>query len=464
MKAIFQFKVSVLLSLTSLLMLWSPIAAQVTFGSLGDGLLPYGDVLGLTYDTTNQRLFAAGDFRYLEDSTETNGLAYYDGTSWNTIPGFGESCTLNCNTVGRPFWVDDTLYVTRFWWNNGADYGYTTVVPLPWGWAVRDHHFVTDGPIRGFGSYQNHLVMYGEFGAVDQQPAQRFAWRENGNWKGASNTNFQPGEGIRSAQVFNGKLFMGGTLHSTPYNGLLQWDGNSLTTLRFDDFYSGSVEDLLVYKNELYLNVFRSSNQSNPLRKYSNGQFSDQGLMLGADSANLNFSTIYSMYPLGDRLYVTGQFDRSLGGRIPYLLYFDGSKWCSPTATRLPVFVSQLAAYNGDLVLNMRGRLIYSGDTINVMGRLPVGPPHQCGPPVSVHQPTPTPKIRVFPNPATEFMYLENVPIETTILLLDLSGRAVRQWRANPDNSYHLEGLASGMYHLLLPEYSRSKPLVIHKN
>jgi len=64
-----------------------------------------------------------------------------------------------------------------------------------------------------------------------------------------------------------------------------------------------------------------------------------------------------------------------------------------------------------------------------------------------IDAPTPAiPSVRVFPNPATDYIQLANADEAAHIVMYNLVGRRVRQFAVERNGKYYVGDLATGMY------------------
>ena len=72
--------------------------------------------------------------------------------------------------------------------------------------------------------------------------------------------------------------------------------------------------------------------------------------------------------------------------------------------------------------------------------------------------------LKIFPNPASDRLFLENVPPNAEVQLFSINGSLLRSWRLSGNASVDLSSFPSGMYQLRVQSFERvaTKKLIIH--
>jgi hypothetical protein len=61
-------------------------------------------------------------------------------------------------------------------------------------------------------------------------------------------------------------------------------------------------------------------------------------------------------------------------------------------------------------------------------------------------------QIKLFPNPSTDFLIIQNLEKPQNILIYDASGQVVQQLQLNPNDQIDITTLLSGMYVIQLED------------
>ncbi len=284
--------------------IWSPLNNGV------DGIV-------WTISKYNNSLIMGGDF-INADGSQTNGIASWDGLSWNNLGSGTDS-----NGVRSAVEFLNDLYAAGPFTKAG---GQITGNISKWNGSQWDSvglpMFSMDYP-RCLNVFNGDLYIGGSFSQVGGISANSIASWDGINWDSL-------GSGIdgtvRCMAVYNGALYVGGSFSSAgglPVNDLARWDGTQWSL--FTTGVNGYVNCLYVSGTDLYIGgVFSMINSIpvNNIAKWDGVQFYSLGT--GLNSPN---SEVFSLASFQGRIFAGGHFTSAGGNLASSLASFDGINW-----------------------------------------------------------------------------------------------------------------------------------------
>ena len=290
-------------------------------------------------DTLDNVLYLGGRFKYA-GGTEVNGIAKWDGEQYHPLGTGHDNCdSFTCPSFYSIIRYKDEIYVSNFGYSIGGVpiKGIAKWDGVKWdsvGSGIRD--FDGDaGIVWGQLVYNDELYIYGRFplaGSVISHAIVK--WNDEDYIPldfpySSPLTNYPQ---IVGATIFEGQLYVGGQFATGPNVA------DQLDVARYDweNWYPvgggikgtiGDVNDLIVYKDELYIcGNFRKSygNAGNGIMKLKDDAWVDVGGSFDEETVVAHDMVIYH-----DDLYVFGTF-HSVGGGVSAdnAAKWDGEKWC----------------------------------------------------------------------------------------------------------------------------------------
>jgi hypothetical protein len=201
--------------------------------------------------------------------------------------------------------------------------------------------------VRALVSYQDDLIVAGEFDEAGGVPVSNIARWDGESWS-ALGSGIQTFGLVESMTVYNGELIVAGTFGSAggvTVNNIARWNGASWQPLGTPAGMNGPVYGVAVYNGELVaVGDFTSAGgvSANRIARWNGTQWQTLGTGLN-DGA-------YGLAVLGGSLHVGGDF--TLAGGVPQtkgVARWDGASW-HPVAGGAFFGVSDLIVYQGDLI------------------------------------------------------------------------------------------------------------------
>ena len=331
--------------------------------AMGNGFLPWtsGAVpMVHALRVYKGELFAGG--RFALPGEPRYALAKWTGSSWGTV---GTWIGNGVSSVMAMFEFEETLVIAgRF---EVPVQPSTSRDLVGWdgeNWRIDySPQTLNPGGIFSLGEYQGELVAGGGFFSLSSGIQARHIARWSGTrWEpfGDGVMSFAPEEGVRAISVYEGELFVGGSLkHASGPCGVQRWTGSEWVPVGVQRVIPwGSparriVNTLLVHDEALFVGGDFLRADDAPARSIAawNGE-SWNGLGSGTDRAVL----CYTRYK--DELYCGGDY-RLIDGRLgPGVSRWDGESW-HPVGEDVNIWTSALIEFEGDLIAG--GTMVGSG-------------------------------------------------------------------------------------------------------
>jgi hypothetical protein len=261
------------------------------------------EIRELYANESDNRLFLGGSFKYAGDRL-TNGIAVWDGVSYDSLGG-GES---NC-------------------WN-------------------------FCGPILCIAEYSGDLYVGGHIFEMGGVPSEGIAKWNGDSWEdvGGGLNGYAAG-----MAVIDGLLYVGGSFNAAggiPANGIAVWDGGQWQAIGdFPNTWGGSswmtVGSILKYQNHLFVaGLFPEGNGiSHSIARWNGSEWHTVGESIQGVDVWINDMEVYE-----DELYVAGYFYQTYGNPSSGILKWDGVSWSGiGSGVEFGSQVSDLQVFDGHL-------------------------------------------------------------------------------------------------------------------
>jgi len=338
-------------------------------------------------------MYAGGYSITNETYGNDNGIARWDGTSWNELGLIG--------LVRCLYEFEDTLYVG--------------------GWldSIIGSDIRCDGLVKWDGTN----------------------WHEVENLPQFNNPNPK----VSSISEYNNELYIGGSFYidnldtTYSYVHIIKYNGNQWLELN-GDVVTSSVVNMEVYDNYLYCLTEYLGQPNLCMKKWDGYEWSDNGLYPS--------NRIFSMKVFNNELWIGGDFSSIGNLQANNIAKWNGSIWCSMEDSIMGI-VRLLEEYNNELYIGGNFQMI---DTLNInyIAKWTGGSyVDTCSSPVSIIEiPNKTNDVTVYPNPAQDIL---NIDITNDILqvleVYNQTGQLIEKLKCNNNNqSIDISHLQTGTY------------------
>lgn len=324
-----------------------------------------------------------------------NSIASWDGQRWDTL-GSGA-----LGTYG-PFLTryKNKLYLMRGQFLYAWDFATSTWDTVPGSDFGTNGGYVRTACI----DQNNDLIIAGVFDQIGNLPIKNIARFDGTNFYPIGNPTFPVY--IRTVAIYQNEIYIGGNFYP-PYKGVAKWDGSQWVT--FGDQFAGANEEvsaLTVYRNKLYA----GGTWVNVGTKYMPSIAAWDGSKwnyVGGIYYDINPWGVVAQFLVHDnKLYACGNFNRASGLTVDNIAIWNDTNWCAMnTAFQSPAFLSTF--FRDTLYLG--NQIILDSDSVRGLGYY-IGPGYMgaCGPPVGIHERTISTGIKLYPNPATSVLTIED--------------------------------------------------------
>ncbi|MFL5764985.1 MAG: T9SS type A sorting domain-containing protein [Bacteroidia bacterium] len=391
--------------------------AQYSWNNVGSGMnLP---VQSLSADTINHVVYAGGLFTS-SGITPVINIAKWNGTSWTPVGGGIISGTgVSALLVDGP-----DLYAGGTFTNIGgvlsqniAKWDGTSWSPLGSGLSLGGLAIVNSMTM-----YQGELYAGGLFALSGTTLVSNIAHWDGTSWQPlGSGTN---GE-VKTLCIYGTDLYAGGTFTNAggiPVNNIARWDGTGWSDVGGGVSYTGAttVSTLTVYSGELYAGGKFTNAGATPvqhLAKWNGTGWTDVG---GGAGSYTGATTVSTLTVFEGELIIGGSMD-SLGSLpVNNIGKWDGSSF-SVLGTGTNNAVSALTALHDTL---------YAGGSFTAAGGtsapfIAQWKPYSESLTTGESDHTLSNENLVYPNPATDILYLKNTTPGLSFVILDLNGREI---------------------------------------
>ncbi len=271
----------------------------------------------------------------------SNSIASFDGTSWGQI---GKGLGFNASLSGAMRWNGGGVAVGSF-----TEAGHSTAHELAY-FDGNDWQRLAelDGPGYDLCTFQNELIVTGNFTTVDGQPFSGVAAFNGTTWHGFGNGGF-PGYGVGAVAVYHNELYAGSI------GGVKRWNGNAWVSFAPQIF--GSVGTLHVHNDVLYIAGVFTVMGGNIASWDGTTQQIVGGGMNNAVDALTSFN---------GELIAGGIFTQAGGSPANRIARWNGSSW-SAFANISGSGVTAMTVFGGELYAS--GNPLFAAPSIGYIGR-----------------------------------------------------------------------------------------------
>ena len=295
-------------------------------------------------DSTTGKLFVGGSFGNYQNCINGDGVAAWDGTSWDS--------TYSLHAIGA-----DIRAITRFqqhlyvggnaMFSNGHRIqGFTRWNGTSWdSLGTHPNPHLSIFP-NHFCEYNNQLIVVGDFDSVHNYNSHIAAAWDGTIWSPMGLSSFFDSYQGWSCIVFNNELYFGGHIFDTTYylHSFFKWSGNTWNEV--DSHLTGTVNSFAIYNNELYIGGgFYYNNVYHSVLKYDGTNF----YPVGSKFVGL----VYSLKVIENKLFAVGNFDTAGGVRASEIAVWDGNGWeaFSNDSFSIGTTITDVAEYNHQLYI-----------------------------------------------------------------------------------------------------------------
>ncbi len=377
-----------------------------------------GTVNCMIIDSTSQEIYAGGSFTSSTIGVPCNGVAQYISgfSGWDWI-GIGDGVNGTVNAILK---YNDKLYV-------GGDFTMAGTIPVS-NIAVYDLSTNQWQSMGSLDSVVNSLVVYNnEIYAGGMFTGYVSKWTGS-TWQDITQ-GFIYGEGVRTLEVWNNTLVMGGNFELT--TGALRkhvaaYDGTQMGILGFGT--TTPVNDFEIHRDTLYAGCdFVQGTDTCSIARFVN---SDWEIVLKPGNSGTSYfygTAIRQLLSVNQRLFCAGAFNTEV-------IFYFGNNLMEFQQDSNGIF-SCLPLLNVDSSIHtfaVRGNTICFGgaftnsitDTLNHIGLLNSVLTSIAGNPQGTH-----PIFNVFPNPASDKITIDFKALNSNkgcrLRILDVTGREV---------------------------------------
>jgi hypothetical protein len=416
----------ILFNFSGITQTWSPVGGGTN-----------GNIRAL--EKHNNKLYIGGSFS-TAGSISSNNIASWDGLIWDSLgSGFSSVGSVAClhstfnglfvggsfNTVGNlqsssgggiALWENSNWY-----WVGGGVVSFSPYNP---------------GSVNSISFYNNQLYIGGRFLTAGGSTIPNIAKWNGSFWSGLTSATTQ--SVVLAMAEYNNELYVGGSFTSAggvTANHIAKWNGTSWSIIG-----SGAndiVYCFLVYNGQLYVGGnFSNINgiSANKIAKWNGTNWAPVG-----SGTNDN---VYALAVYNGELYAGGSFTQAGGNPAKHIAKWDGANWL-PLGIGTDTSVYALTAYQGDL---------YVGGMFTSAGGSPTNYIAKWNNPIGIKDLEINYQINVYPNPATDKIWIEqnkkDIKIEE-IVLIDAYGTEHKTFMKNK-NEVDISTLNSGVYILIL--------------
>jgi hypothetical protein len=411
------------------------------------GLGAYNGVYRLYADTTNNLLYASGDFRTTANDT-IKGIAKWNGTTWDSL-GSG----LNSSPTAIAFYNGE-LYTGGGFTQAGTISANHIARWNGVNWDSLPSNNI-DNYIFALYEYNSELYVSGMFSYVGTTTSRSIAkWNET-SW----GTVGSPPWALviaESMKEYNGELYVGGSFDA-PSRHILKWSGNNWFDVNpsviIQQLSSGypPIQAMEVFQNKLYI-------AGDFFLPYENIISWDDTNYLpvggGVDGV------IFDMAIFNSELYVVGDFNTAGGVVARNIAKWDGVKWCGLGSTFNGV-IKSVQVFNNELYIGGTFTLI-DGVSISGVAKWIGGSYVDTCDVVGVNELQESNFFSIYPNPnnGSFTIDIENLN-EANLVIYNLSGQIVLQKKLTQNlTSIDLTMFSKGMYFV---KVNTEKGIVIKK-
>jgi hypothetical protein len=410
------------------------ISNAQTWSPLGVGTNNYVSSL----DTFNSNLYVAGYFSSA-GGTPVNYFASWNSVTWSNVDNgtdYRIHALFNYNNklcLGGVFSTAGSLSSV------GGIAAWDGTNWSAFGTGMHYYPSMGSGFIYALTEYNNELYAAGHFLTAGSINGNNFTKWNGNNWVSISSSDMS--SYIYTLIEYNGELYVGGNFSSTGTinaTNLAKWNGSSWSTVGTGT--NNSVSCFAIYNGELYVGgnftivADATSIAANYIAKWNGTNWSTVGT--GMD-ARVSALAVYN-----GELYAGGNFTLAGGVSANHIAKWNGTSW-SPLGLGINGGVGSMKEFNGDL---------YVGGSFTTAGGASANNIAKWNNPIGIKELEINYQISIYPNPATDKIYIEQMDKNNKIneiTLIDVYGGIYKK-TMDDKNEIDTSTLNSGMYILVL--------------
>lgn len=405
-------------------------------------IFDYG-VTSLYSDSATNSLIAGGYFKYA-DGKVVNGVAAWNGITWDSLGSGISNCTNFCQGPWRIARYDSALYVTGLF----TEIGHIGTRFARWNgiaWDTSGNFLVAwdsagtqpTNPLT-LSVINNQLwVVGGFYNAGGVLVNNSIALWDGSTYAPFATSSLSPFSGNGPAGIgyptyFNGMwYFIGVVLDSNGQNNnVIRWTGT-----QWEIFGGGikgglsEVSSITVFNNELIIaGTFTEAdgNPGNAIVGWDGNNWHDLGG--GITDSNGYYGQIFDMTVFNNELWVVGNFQFAGGVYAKNIAKWNGVNWCS-LGSYFDNNILSIESYNNEIYIG-GGFWTIDGDSIQRIAKWGGGSfVDTCGIVSVFENPNGNEGVSVVPNPAQSWIQfcIPGIAETRTLVIFDLVGREV--WR-----------------------------------
>ncbi len=431
------------------------ILSSQNWQSLGTSTFQDGYVHTLYNDTVNNLLYAGGQFDSIEGK-KIRGIGVWNGVSWDSL---GEGIDSHTGTYlftqpRKIIGYHNKIYVfgnfnkagpysmdgMGIW--NGTSWEYLADVP--------------NGLINDAAVYNDTLYICGLFDSIGPMPTRYAAKFDGTNWY-PMHFPFDAGTSFSAIRAFNGKVYATGAIYANGYGLLAEWNGSSWAPwVGVQGDVNKAVWGFEVIDNQLFIYG----------RFWSIGGVWSPGIVswdgnnwygFGGGFSPTTWATVHDIKKIGNYIYAVGPFSNAGGqsnnnNNILMNAFWNGTDWCI-TGDVYDNILETIELYNNEIIVGGGFWSINGDSSIKKIAKWIGGNfTSACGNSIGLNENKKNGQIRVYPNPATEFLNIESeIQIDSEIQILDILGReVVTSIITNKSRQVDIANLPAGVYFVML--------------
>lgn len=394
-------------------------------------------VWSLYCDSLTNGLIAGGEYKWTTDSLVVNGIARWDGSSWdsvaqNSIQPIGINVAVGTEQFLR---FKGNIYAQGLW---GSDFEPT----FPYSVAKLDTSLNLWTPlpcgigspgIRYMSAIGDTLFLTGNFDTLCANPISMIYGFDGNSVFPTTLSNplpFDPSNTIQKLFRYKGVIYYVGGVYDpgdSSFDMFMQWNGSDWVNV---PGITGEmvIKKILVYNNDLYVGGYFFKVDGTPgncIAKFDGTNWSDLGGGISYDLTNPTCCnpkvTDFTFYH-GD-LYAVGLFNYAGGVSAQNIAKWDGTDWCG-LGSSIDNTINTVGVWNDTLFIGGGFKFI-DGDTVNYIAKWLNTGVDTCGHlNLDVNDYITNDFVHIYPNPASELIILEldlkdqstiNLEVENTL-------------------------------------------------
>lgn len=351
------------------------VGQAIQFGKLGQGFNGvYSTVRTVFYDTIDKKLYAGGHFKFTSNKL-VNGVASWNGTSWDSLQG-GFTQTPHYNNPGNsasdgwPWQIirfqNKIYFIGAITWVNGKNQYHMAV----WNGTSWDYPIAQPPNDRVYNLvvYNNELYACGQFTKFGNTTCNYVAKFDGVSWQPVGDLSkyfktYIPPAQINCLAVYNNELYMGGAFLDSAgkSTNFVKYDGTKWTTAGTGISQGFAwINRMETFKGKLYIGGYFAKNSQTPgngLVRFNGNNFEPIGTFDVSDG-----SSITHFHKTKDRLFVMGNFQEIGPQKACNIMYVDSLRACAIDSLNYSCSIPSNSGFHSCTTIN--DSLIIGGEFI----------------------------------------------------------------------------------------------------